>query len=120
MERLVLDGLWQHVKENNIIRCNQHGFQKNYSCVTQLIECLNDWIADYDKGLQTRDRTIPVFGYRYRAVLASTAKYRVPGIVSSVSRAILLSGPSLIVRLSDKASTAATPTAFRRRLGLCA
>ena len=53
MERLVLDGLWQHVKENNIIHCNQHGFQKNCSCVTQLIECLNDWIADYDKGLQT-------------------------------------------------------------------
>ena len=54
MERLVLDGLWQHVKENNIIHGNQHGFEKNCSfCVTQLIECLNDWIADYDKGLQT-------------------------------------------------------------------
>ena len=53
MERLIFDSLWQHVKQNNIIHCSQHGFQKNCSCVTQLIECLNDWIADYDKGLQT-------------------------------------------------------------------
>ena len=54
-----------------------------------------------------RVRTIPVIGYWYRAVLASTAKYRYRVSVSSVSLAILLFGPSLIVRLSDKASTAA-------------
>ena len=53
MERLIFDSLWQHVNENDIIHCDQHGFQKNCSCVTQLIECLNDWIADYDEGLQT-------------------------------------------------------------------
>jgi len=61
---------------------------------------LNDKIA-------SRVRTIPVIGYWYRAVLASTAKHRYQVSVSSVSLALLLFGPSLIVRLSDKASTAA-------------
>ena len=32
------------------ISCEQHGFQKKCSCVTQLLECLFDWTSAYDEG----------------------------------------------------------------------
>ena len=32
-----------HITRNRIISCHQHGFQSMCSCITQLIECLNDW-----------------------------------------------------------------------------
>ena len=38
------------IVDNDIISCEQHGFQKKISCVTQLLECLFDWTAAYDKG----------------------------------------------------------------------
>ena len=48
MERVILEVLLKHIKENNIIHCDQHGFQDKCSCVTQIIECLSDWIHWYD------------------------------------------------------------------------
>jgi hypothetical protein len=53
MERLVLDALWTHILDNDLITCDQHGFQGSCSCVTQLIECLSDWVHAYDAGLET-------------------------------------------------------------------
>ena len=49
LERLVQEQLWEHIKRNNLITCDQHGFQSNCSCTTQLIECLSDWVEAYDR-----------------------------------------------------------------------
>ena len=48
LERLVQDQLLALVQENNIISCDQHGFQQKCSCVSQLLECKNDWTQTYD------------------------------------------------------------------------
>lgn len=53
MERLIQDAITSHIVRNNILSCHQHGFQSFSSCVTQLIECLNDWIEWYDNKLST-------------------------------------------------------------------
>ena len=53
LERLVQDQLLAHVQENNIISCDQHGFQQKCSCVSQLLECMNDWTQTYDLGEST-------------------------------------------------------------------
>ncbi len=44
MERLIQDSLWKHIHKNKLISCHQHGFQKGCSCITQLLECLADWV----------------------------------------------------------------------------
>ena len=53
IERLVQDQLLTHVQVNNIISCNQHGLQQIRSCVSQLLECMNDWTQSYDLGDST-------------------------------------------------------------------
>ena len=53
MERLVLDSITSHLVENNIISCEQHGFQRGSSCVTQLLECFDDWLTNLDENLGT-------------------------------------------------------------------
>ena len=53
LEHLVQDQLLTHVQENNIISCHQHGFQQKCSCVSQLLECMNDWTLSYDLGDST-------------------------------------------------------------------
>ncbi len=51
MERLILDVLWKHIHKNNLISCHQHGFQERCPCVSQLLECLQDWMD----GIDARD-----------------------------------------------------------------
>ena len=52
-ERIILDALLEHVKVNKILHCDQHGFQSGCSCTSQLIECLNDWVRNFDASIQT-------------------------------------------------------------------
>jgi hypothetical protein len=47
-ERLIQDAIITHITSNRIISCHQHGFQRMCSCITQLIECLNDWTDSFD------------------------------------------------------------------------
>ena len=53
LEKLIIPYLWKHIKTNNIIHCNQHGFQSDCSCITQLLECLYDWSNSYDNKVGT-------------------------------------------------------------------
>ena len=53
LERLVLDKISTLLKLNNFLDCNQHGFQDKCSCVTQLLECLQDWTKNYDNKIGT-------------------------------------------------------------------
>ena len=48
LERLILKVLLEFVDSNNVITCDQHGFQKKCSCTTQLLECLADWTKYYE------------------------------------------------------------------------
>ena len=34
--------------DNNILRCEQHGFRAKCSCLTNLLECFNDWTSSFD------------------------------------------------------------------------
>jgi len=43
MERIVSDRITNHLLANNILHSAQHGFLKNRSTTTNLIECFNDW-----------------------------------------------------------------------------
>ena len=52
-ERIILDALLDHVRVNRILHCDQHGFQSGCSCTSQLIECLNDWVRNFDENVQT-------------------------------------------------------------------
>ena len=38
---------------NNVSSCKQHGIQSKSSCVTQLIESLNDWCNAFDDKIET-------------------------------------------------------------------
>jgi hypothetical protein len=51
--RLIQDAIITHITRNRIISCHQHGFQRMCSCITQLIECLNDWTDSFDNKLGT-------------------------------------------------------------------
>ena len=53
LERLVLDRVISTCKLNKFFSCDQHGFQDGCSCVTQLLECLNDWTQNLDSKKQT-------------------------------------------------------------------
>lgn len=51
LERLIQDQVLNFVQDNNVISCDQHGFQQKCSCVSQLLESLNDWTASFDENI---------------------------------------------------------------------
>ena len=53
LERVFQDHLLKHISLNKTISCHQHGFQSRCSCISQLIECLNDWTDSLDNSLST-------------------------------------------------------------------
>ena len=53
LERIIYDELIALATKNKTISCDQHGFQDKCSCITQLLECLNDWTRNYDERIQT-------------------------------------------------------------------
>ena len=54
MERIVLEKLWEHLLESELIlNTHQHGFQSGRSCVTQLLECFHQWTDDLNMGKGT-------------------------------------------------------------------
>ena len=53
LERIVRMRLLDYLTKNNIIPANQHGFVPKKSTVTNLIECMNDWTLNFDKGVNT-------------------------------------------------------------------
>ena len=53
MEIIVLEKLWEHLLDNELINTHQHGFQSGRSCVTQLLECFHQWTDDLNMGKGT-------------------------------------------------------------------
>ncbi|KAK3084823.1 hypothetical protein FSP39_019637 [Pinctada imbricata] len=50
MEKIVRDALMSYMEENQLFTVHQHGFRKKHSCVTQLIEVLEDWSKEIDNS----------------------------------------------------------------------
>ena len=48
LERLFQDEILSVMYANKTIHCDQHGFQEKCSCITQLLECFNDWTDSLD------------------------------------------------------------------------
>ena len=50
MERLVRNAIVDHMIENNIFSTSQHGFISGKSCITQLLEFMEDITESIDNG----------------------------------------------------------------------
>ena len=51
LKSILRDNIIKHLRELNLIKSSQHGFVKNGSCLTNLLEFL-EYVSDYiDKGL---------------------------------------------------------------------
>ena len=48
-ERILHKAINTYCEQNDIITCHQHGFLSRCSCLTNLLECLNDWTTAYDQ-----------------------------------------------------------------------
>ena len=50
LETIVTDQIMSHLKENNMLSDQQHGFSRGRSCCTRLLEVINDWSESSDRG----------------------------------------------------------------------
>ncbi len=50
MEKLMRDGMLNHMNVNNLFSVEQHGFMEGRSCLTNLLETLEFWIQALDEG----------------------------------------------------------------------
>ena len=50
MERLVRNAIVDHMTENNLFSTSQHGFISGKSCMTQLLELMEDITESIDNG----------------------------------------------------------------------
>ena len=50
LETIIKDKLVQYFKCNNLLSSCQHGFCSSYSCVTQLLQVVNDWSLALESG----------------------------------------------------------------------
>ena len=50
MERIIRDALVEHMNNNKLFNEEQHGFIKGKSCVTQLLEFMEDITKAIDQG----------------------------------------------------------------------
>ena len=53
LERVIREQIMSYLFETNRIPRNQHGFLPRKSTVTNLLECLEDWSLNFDRGVQT-------------------------------------------------------------------
>ncbi len=50
IEKIIRNKIVEHLTNNNLISIYQHGFRQGYSCVTQLLETIDDWTEAIDNG----------------------------------------------------------------------
>ena len=52
-EKIILDTIKPHLNRTGLIQPCQHGFQQKASCISQLLECMENWTQNLDKKLET-------------------------------------------------------------------
>ena len=50
LESIIRDAMIQHLVENDLCTTQQHGFTNDRSCLTNILETLESWTEDVDKG----------------------------------------------------------------------
>jgi hypothetical protein len=50
LEHIICRHLLKHLEKNKILTNLNHGFRSGYSCETQLITSINDFLQEHDKG----------------------------------------------------------------------
>ena len=50
LETIIKDELFRYFNRNNLFTAYQHGFWPGYSCVTQLINVMEDWTCTIECG----------------------------------------------------------------------
>ena len=50
LETIIKDELMQYFKSENLLSICQHGFRSSHSCVTQLLQAVNDWSLALESG----------------------------------------------------------------------
>ena len=63
--------LIDYLESNNILSENQHGFKKGRTCITKLLECLEDWSS----GLENK-KEFDIIHLDFKAALI---KFRTKG-----------------------------------------
>ena len=48
MERITRNNTMDYLENNNLISDSQYGFRKGRSCITQLLECIEEWSKQLD------------------------------------------------------------------------
>ncbi|KAK3101483.1 hypothetical protein FSP39_003928 [Pinctada imbricata] len=49
LEKIIRDQIMSYMESNNLFTEHQHGFRSGHSCVTQLIEVIDNWTEELDK-----------------------------------------------------------------------
>ena len=52
LEHIIVSNINKHLSKHNMMNKNQHGFRQGHSCETQLVETVDDWYREIDKGGQ--------------------------------------------------------------------
>ena len=74
MESILRDEIVNHLNKNNLIRASQHGFMSGRSCLTNLLEYLEDLTKFVDQGYavdirqgapQEADHEVQEAGYQW-------------------------------------------------------
>ena len=107
-EGFVRDALTDHLTDNDLLSDSQFGFTSGRSCVTQLLNTVNDWLTDIDEG-----KPVDAIYLDYRKAFDTVphrrliSKLKGYGIGGSVLHWIgdFLSGRSQYVKINDKSST---------------
>ena len=87
MESIIRDEVMTHLKENDLLTCNQHGFVPKRSCVTNLLDMMDKWTNALD--VQTPVDTVYLdFAKAFDSVphqrlLAKVKSYGITGHVGS-------------------------------------
>ena len=53
LKHIIYSSVAQFLSQHELISSRQHGFQKFFSCESQLISAIDDWVKHLDKGIRT-------------------------------------------------------------------
>ena len=87
MEHIILSHMAKHLSLNNILIDQQHGFREKFSCETQLISAIHDWV----KGINFRSQT-DVILLDFSKAYDSVPHERLSSLISMESGARCLTG----------------------------